>query len=70
MTSNDESNLETAGSFLQGPPDETLRETKVHDNGDLTIRSEAGEIRLISGSDGWKRYTGYLKVRNIDLTPG
>jgi hypothetical protein len=68
MTSNDESNQESAGSFLQGPSDETLREARVHDNGDLTIRSEAGEIRLINGSDGWKRYTGYLKVRSIELT--
>jgi hypothetical protein len=68
MTSNDESNQESAGSFLQGPSDETLREARVHDNGDLTIRSEAGEIRLISGSDGWKRYTGYLKARGIELT--
>ena len=68
MTSNDESNQEDSGSALQGPSDETLREAKVHDNGDLTIRSEAGEIRLINGSDGWKRYMGYLKVRGIELT--
>ena len=68
MTSNDGSNQEEAGSSLQGPSDETLREARVHDNGDLTIRSEAGEIRLINGSDGWKRYAGYLKVRGIELT--
>ncbi len=68
MTSNDESNQESAGSFLQGPSDETLRGARVHDNGDLTIRSEAGEIRLVNGSDGWKRYIGYLKARSIELT--
>jgi hypothetical protein len=68
MTKNENNNEESVRSFLQGPSDETLREARTHDNGDLTIRSEAGEIRLINGTDGWKRYTGYLKVRNIEPT--
>lgn len=66
MTSNDDSSQQDAGSFLQGPSDETLSAAIIHENGDLTIRSEAGDIRLISGSDGWKRYMGYLKVSNIE----
>ncbi len=67
MTDNNDKILENAGSSLQGPPDEALREAVLHDNGDLSIRSEAGTIRLITGSDGWKRYKGYLEVRNIEL---
>jgi hypothetical protein len=67
MTDKDDKILESAGSSLQGPPDEALRQTVLHDNGDLTIQSEAGKIRLISGSDGWKRYKGYLEARNIEL---
>ncbi len=62
---NDKIQGSTGGPF-HGPPDEVLRETVRHANGDLTIQSHAGKIRLASGSDGWMRYNHYLEERNID----
>lgn len=56
----------STGSPFHGPSDEVLRETVRHDNGDLTIQSHAGKIRLANGSDGWVRYNRYLAERNID----
>jgi hypothetical protein len=56
----------STGSSIHGPSDEVLRETVRHDNGDLTIQSHAGKIRLGNGSDGWVRYNRYLEQRNID----
>ena len=65
MTNHDDK-IQSTGSSLHGPADEVLRETVRHNNGDLTIQSEAGKIRLASGSDGWMRYKHYLEERNID----
>ena len=39
---------------------------RAHGNGDLTIQGAAGRIRLVNGSDAWKRYNNYLEGRNID----
>jgi hypothetical protein len=66
MTNPDDKVQGSTGSSLHGPPDEVLREAVRHDNGDLTIQSRAGKIRLASGSDGWMRYNHYLEERNID----
>ena len=66
MTNQDDKTQESTGSPFHGPSDEVLRETVRHDNGDLTIQSQAGKIRLASGSDGWMRYNRYLEERNID----
>jgi len=65
MTNDDQIHGSTRSPF-HGPSDEILRETVSHDNGDLTIQSHAGKIRLASGSDGWMRYKHYLQERNID----
>jgi len=67
MTNHDDKSQGSTGGFFRGPSDEVLRETIRHDDGDLTIQSDAGKIRLVNGSDGWKRYNGYLEKRNIDL---
>lgn len=66
MTTNDDTIQDSAETYLQGPPDEVLREAIRHENGDLTIQSNAGNIRLVNGSDGWKRYTAYLETRDIE----
>lgn len=66
MTNQDDKIQGSTVDHYRGPSDEVLRETVRHDNGDLTIRSDAGEIRLASGSDGWMRYNHYLEERNID----
>ena len=66
MTKGDDKIQGSAGSPFHGPSDEVLRETVLHDNGYLTIQSDAGKIRLASGSDGWMRYNHYLEERNID----
>ena len=66
MKSQDDKIQGSTGSSLHGPSDEVLRETVRHDNGDLTIQSPAGKVRLASGSDGWMRYNRYLEERNID----
>ena len=66
MTNHDDKIQESTASSWHGPSDEVLRETVRHDNGDLTIQSHAGKIRLASGSDGWMRYNRYLEERNID----
>ena len=66
MTNQDDKIQGSTGSPFHGPSDEVLRETVRHDNGDLTIQSHAGKIRLASGSDGWMRYNHYLEERNID----
>ena len=66
MTKGDDKIQGSMGSPFRGPSDEVLRETVRHGNGDLTIQSDAGKIRLASGSDGWMRYNHYLEERNID----
>jgi hypothetical protein len=66
MTNHNDKIQGNTGSPFHGPSDDVLRETVRHDNGDLTIRSHAGKIRLASGSDGWMRYSHYLEERNID----
>ena len=66
MTNHNDKIQGSTGSSWHGPSDEVLRETVRHDNGDLTIQSHAGTIRLASGSDGWMRYNRYLEERNID----
>ena len=66
MTNQDDKIQGSTGSPFRGPSDEVLRETVRNDNGDLTIQSDAGKIRLASGSDGWMRYNHYLEERNID----
>ena len=66
MTNHDDKTQGSTASSLHGPSDEVLRETLRHDNGDLTIQSPAGKIRLVNGSDGWMRYDRYLEGRNID----
>ena len=66
MTNHDDKNQGNTGSPFHGPSDEVLQETVRHDNGDLTIQSHAGKIRLASGSDGWMRYSHYLEERSID----
>jgi len=66
MTNHDDKTQTSTGSPFHGPSDDVLRETVRHDNGDLTIQSHAGEIRLVNGSDGWMRYNHYLEERNID----
>jgi hypothetical protein len=66
MTNHDDKIQGSTGSSWHGPSDEVLRETVCHDNGDLTIESHAGKIRLVNGSDGWMRYNRYLQERNID----
>ena len=52
---------------MHAPPDEVLRGAVRHDNEDLTIQSPAGNVRLASGSEAWRRYNRYLEERNIDL---
>ncbi|MFV9672069.1 MAG: hypothetical protein ACNYZH_02490 [Acidimicrobiia bacterium] len=66
MTNHDDKNQGSTEGPFHGPSDEVLRETVRHDDGDLTIQSHAGKIRLASGSDGWMRYNHYLEERNID----
>jgi hypothetical protein len=66
MTKHNEKIQGSTASSLHGPSDEVLRETVRHDNGDLTIQSPAGKVRLAKGSDGWTRYNRYLEERNID----
>ncbi len=66
MTNQDDKIEASTGIHFRGPSDEVLRETVRHDNGDLTIQSQAGKIRLPHGSDGWTRYNRYLEERNID----
>ena len=66
MTNQDDKTQGSTGSSLHGPADEVLREAMRHDNGDLTIQSPAGKVRLVNGSDGWMRYTRYLEEREID----
>jgi hypothetical protein len=66
MDNHDNKSQTSTGSSIDGPSDEVLRETVRHDNGDLTIQSHAGMIRLVNGSDGWMRYNRYLEERNID----
>jgi len=66
MNDHDNKNQRSTGRWIHGPSDEVLQETVRHDNGDLTIQSHAGEIRLVDGSDGWMRYTRYLEERSID----
>ncbi len=66
MTNHDDKPQGSTGSPFHGPSDEFLRETVRHDNGDLTIQSNAGKIRLVKDSDGWMRYNRYLEERNID----
>ena len=66
MANHDKKSQGSTGSSIHGPSDEVLREAVRHDNGDLTIQSHAGKIRLASGSDGWMRYSHYLEERNID----
>lgn len=66
MTDHNNTSQRSTASSIHGPSDEVLRETVRHDNGDLTIKSHAGRIRLVNGSDGWMRYNHYLEERNID----
>jgi hypothetical protein len=66
MENHDSKSQTSTGSSIHGPSDEVLRETVRHDNGDLTIQSHAGKIRLVNGSDGWMRYNRYLEERNVD----
>ena len=66
MTNQDDKIQASTGIQFRGPSDEVLRETVRHDNGDLTIQSQAGKIRLPHGSDGWTRYNHYLEERSID----
>ena len=66
MTNHNQTIQIGTGSSLHGPSDEVLRQTVRHDNGDLTIQSHAGEIRLVKDSDGWTRYNRYLEERSID----
>jgi hypothetical protein len=66
MANHDNKSQGSTGSSIHGPSDEVLRETVRHDNGDLTIQSQAGKIRLVNGSDAWMRYNRYLEQRNID----
>ena len=66
MTKHDDKTQGSTASSLHGPSDEVLREAVRHDNGDLTIQSPAGKIRLTEGSDGWVRYNRYLEERSID----
>ena len=66
MADHDNKSQKGTGSSIRGPSDEVLREVVRHDNGDLTIQSHAGKIRLVNGSDGWVRYNRYLEERNID----
>ncbi len=68
MTINDDTTRESSESHLQGTPDEVPREAVRHEDGDLTIQGNAGKIRQVSESDGWKRYTAYLETHNIDPT--
>lgn len=66
MTNHDDKVQGSTSDQLHGPSDEVLRASVRHDNGDLTIQGAAGRIRLVNGSDAWKRYNGYLEARNID----
>jgi hypothetical protein len=66
VTNHDDRIQGSTGSPFRGPSDEVLRETVRHDNGDLTIQSDAGKVRLAGGSDGWMRYDHYLEERSID----
>jgi hypothetical protein len=66
MDNHDNKSQTSTGSSIHGPSDEVLRETVRHDDGDLTIQSHAGTIRLVNGSDGWMRYNRYLEERDID----
>ncbi|MDX2344686.1 MAG: hypothetical protein QNL26_12595 [Acidimicrobiia bacterium] len=66
MNDHDNKSQTSTRSSIHGPSDEVLRETVRHDDGDLTIQSHAGEIRLVNGSGGWMRYTRYLEERSID----
>ena len=66
MTKRDDKIQGSTGSSLHAPPDDVLREAVRHDNEDLTIHSPAGNIRLVSGSEAWRRYNRYLEERNID----
>jgi hypothetical protein len=66
MTNHDDNAQGSTSGHLHGPSDEVLRASVRHGNGDLTIQGAAGRIRLVSGSDAWKRYNGYLEARNID----
>jgi hypothetical protein len=66
MENHDNKSQTSTGSSIHGPSDEVLRETVRHDDGDLTIQSHAGKIRLVNGSDGWMRYNRYLEERDID----
>ena len=66
MTNQDDKIQGSTGIPFRGPSDEVLRETVRHDNGDLTIQSQAGKIRLAHGSDGWTRYNHYLEERTIN----
>ena len=66
MTNQDDKIQGSTGGPYRGPSDEVLRETVRNDNGDLTIQSPAGKIRLARGSDGWMRYNHYLEERSID----
>ncbi len=66
MTNHDDKIHGSTGSYLHGPADEVLREAVRHDNGDLTIQSPAGKVRLVNGSEAWIRYNHYLEERNID----
>ena len=68
MTNREDKIQQSTADSLQGPSVETLRATTRHENGDLTIESNAGRIRLVNGSDGWKRYTTYLQESNIELS--
>jgi len=66
MTEPDNTSHSSTESSIRGPSDEVLSQAVRHDNGDLTIQSDAGRIRLLKGSDGWRRYDRYLEERNID----
>ena len=66
MADPDNKSQSSTESSIRGPSDEVLSQAVRHDNGDLTIQSDAGRIRLLNGSDGWRRYNRYLEERNID----